>query len=320
MTHRMILATSLAIACAASPSWAADTSPTDDFMSSWLAMVGRSQDEQPHWMTPLATVTPRLEQEFRFDVFSETLPTHAHLDNYGAGKGLEIIPTENTEIIIGAPPPYETRRSNVGKTLADGWADWPALLVKYRFLSANEQQGNYIVTGFLQLSAPTGNTTFTNHFYIIQPTIAFGNGWDDFDVQATISEQFSTGGVSTNEKNFGRPLLVNIAAQYHLFDVLWPELEVNSTWCPDGTKEGKTQLFLTLCPPIAGTSFGRVAVLHECDAGRCSGRIANLGGVGSGLRLCTDRGRNNSETCQPDAHHQRPFLVRGSFDFASGKN
>jgi hypothetical protein len=85
-------------------------------------------------MTPLATVTPRLEQEFRFDVFSETLPTHAHLDNYGAGKGLEITPTENTEIIIGAPPPYETRRSNVGKTLADGWADWPALLVKYRFL------------------------------------------------------------------------------------------------------------------------------------------------------------------------------------------
>lgn len=92
-------------------------------------------------MTPLATVTPRLEQEFRFDVFSETLPTHAHLDNYGAGKGLEIIPTENTEIIIGAPPPYETRRSNVGNTLADGWADWPALLVKYRFLSADEQQG-----------------------------------------------------------------------------------------------------------------------------------------------------------------------------------
>jgi hypothetical protein len=124
-------------------------------------------------------------------------------------------------------------------------------------LSANEQHGNYIVTGFLQLSAPTGNTAFTNHFYIIQPTIAFGKGWDDFDVQATISEQFSTGGVSTNEKNFGRPVLVNIAAQYHLFDVLWPELEVNSTWWPDGTKEGKTQLLLT-----PGIIFGRFQ-LHD---------------------------------------------------------
>src|SRR5579864_5629381 len=123
MNHCKLFVASLALTFAATQARAQDNSATNDFISSWLAMVTRTQDQQPHWMTPLVTVTPRLEQEFRFDVFSEALTNHAHLDNYGAGKGLEIVPSEDTEIIIGMPP-YETRTSNAGKTLADGWADW----------------------------------------------------------------------------------------------------------------------------------------------------------------------------------------------------
>ena len=34
---------------------------------SWLDMVSATQAAQPNWMTPLVTVTPRLEQEFRWD-------------------------------------------------------------------------------------------------------------------------------------------------------------------------------------------------------------------------------------------------------------
>ncbi len=217
-------------------------------------MVTRTQDEQPHWITPLATVTPRLEQELRWDVFAETLPSHAHLNNYGVGKGLELVVAENIQASIGIPP-YLTRNSNAGTTLASGWGDWPALLVKYRFLSANEEAGNYIATAFLQLATPTGNAAFTNHFYVVQPTLAFGKGWGDFDVQATVSEQFPTGGVNSAENNFGRPVLVNVAAQYRLFDFLWPELEANSTWWPDGAKRGKIQLYLT-----PGIVFGRFAI------------------------------------------------------------
>ena len=203
---------------AAAPCRADDTAlVSDGFIAAWLAMVGRTQDEQPHWITPLATGTPRLEQEFRLDMFSEALPNHEHLDNYGAGKGLDLVLAENVQITLGTPA-YEARMSNTGKTLADGWGDWPALLVKYRFLSANEEQGNYIVTGFLQLSAPTGNATFTNHFYVVQPTVAFGKGWSDFDVQATVSEQFATGATSIAQRNFGQPVLVNVTAQYHLLD------------------------------------------------------------------------------------------------------
>ena len=239
---------------AAAPASAQSSAAPDEFISSWLAMVERAQAEQPRWITPLATVTPRLEQEFRFDFFSEALTNHSHLDNYGGGKGLEFIPTENTELFIGIPP-YETRTSNTGQTLAGGWGDWPAFLLKYRLLSANEEQGNYVVTGFFQLGVPTGNAAFTNHFYVLQPTIAFGQGWGDFDLQATISAQFAAWGNSTAEKNFGSPVLVNIAAQYHLFDVLWPEVELNSTWWPGGIREGKIQTFLT-----PGIIFGRFPI------------------------------------------------------------
>ena len=244
-----------AMILAAAPSGAAENaSATPDFISSWLAMVERTQAEQPRWITPLATVTPRLEQEVRFDFFFESLNTHGRLDNYGGGKGIEFIPTERTEVFFGIPP-YETRTSATGSVLAKGWGDWPVFLAKYRFLSANEDNGNYVVTGFLQLSAPTGNAAFSNHFHVVQPTIAFGKGWGDFDLQATLSGQFPVGGADTPERNFGHPVLVNVAAQFHLWDVLWPEVEANTTWWPDGTKGGKVQLFLT-----PGIIFGRFTI------------------------------------------------------------
>jgi hypothetical protein len=241
MNLRSILFAGLTLACFAAP---ASAQTADDFITSWLAMVTATQDAQPHWMTPVVTVTPRLEQELRLDYTSETLNNHAQLDNYGAGKGLELIPTPDTEVIIGIPP-YDVRTSNTGNTLAQGWADWPAFLIKYRLVSAHEQQGNDIVTGFFQLSAPTGNTAFTNRFYILQPTIAFGQGWGDFDVQATVSAQFAAWGTSMGERNFGNPVLVNAVVQYHIYDVLWPAIELNETWWPNGTKEGKIQTFVT---------------------------------------------------------------------------
>ncbi|MGH9782363.1 MAG: hypothetical protein ACRD33_11165, partial [Candidatus Acidiferrales bacterium] len=39
--------------------------------SGWLARASATQAEQPHWITLLATVTPRLEQEIRYDNFWE---------------------------------------------------------------------------------------------------------------------------------------------------------------------------------------------------------------------------------------------------------
>ena len=42
------------------------------YFASWFSRVDRTQAEQPHWATPLATTTPRLEEEFRFDAFWQT--------------------------------------------------------------------------------------------------------------------------------------------------------------------------------------------------------------------------------------------------------
>ena len=243
------------ILVAMAPAALADSVDGSDegFVASWLDMVSRTQAEQPHWMTPLVTVTPRLEQEFRYDVNVERLPSGATLDNFGNGKGIEIIPSENTEVILGLPP-YEDR-TQAGRTPAvAAFGDWPALLVKYRILSANEESGNYILTAFVQTGIPTGATAYTTNAYVVQPTIAFGMGWDDFDIQATLSEQNPVG-TNRAEDNFGHPILVNAAAQYHLWDVFWPEFETNYTYYPDGSKAGKSQVFLT-----PGVIFGRFPI------------------------------------------------------------
>jgi len=56
--------------------------------------VDATQAEQPHWMTPIATTTPRLEEEFRYDQFFQKLGNGGTQDNFDGGKGLELIPAE----------------------------------------------------------------------------------------------------------------------------------------------------------------------------------------------------------------------------------
>jgi hypothetical protein len=127
---------------------------------SWLDMVSASQAAQPSWMTPLVTVTPRLEQEFRWDVYDQkngtgTQGNGQRLVNYGGpgGARVELIPAYNWEIIL-APPPYVTASGPKGT--GQGTGDWPMFLVKYRLLSANKDNGDYIVTAFFQMSDPSG--------------------------------------------------------------------------------------------------------------------------------------------------------------------
>src|SRR6185437_16404095 len=156
----------------------APPSPIQNYFDNWFARVDHTQAEQPHWMTPVATTTPRLEEEFRYDQFFEKLGNGGTLHNFDGGKGIELIPAEPIEVIIGVPPYIE--KSTPGKPSVDVFNDLPFLLVKYRLLSANEQSGNYIVTAFLQGSAPTGVEALTSHTYMITPTIAGGVGYGDF--------------------------------------------------------------------------------------------------------------------------------------------
>jgi hypothetical protein len=232
-------------------------SAIENYFVDWFPRVSRIQSEQPHWVTPVVTVTPRLEEEFRYDQFWQANPNGLATDNFGGGKGLELIPFQNTEIILGVPAwiahngriQHPTRKK---KPATDGWAD-ETFLIKYRLLSANEEKGNYIVTAFMGFSAPTGDDGNSNHHGIFTPTIAAGKGFGNFDVQSTAGISLPDGGL----QRLGMPLAWNTAFQYRIFKYVWPEFEVNYTWWPNGEREGETQVFLT-----PGIIVGRIPI-HE---------------------------------------------------------
>ncbi len=216
---------------------ASDDQADGGYFGDWFARVDEAQSSQPHWVTPLATVTPRLEEEVRYDQFWQRQGNGASLDNYGGGKGLELIPTTTNEVIFNIPP-YE-ERSNVKP--ASGFGDDTVLLIKQRLLSANEASGNYIVTAFLGFQAPTGNAVFSNDAWLVTPTIAGGKGFGNFDVQATMGVALPTRHVTT----IGKAVATNVAFQYHVTKYLWPEFEVNDTYWSGGERDGKNQVLLT---------------------------------------------------------------------------
>ena len=221
-------------------------SPVAAYFENWFPRVEEAQASQPHWMTPLVTVTPRLEQEVRYDQYWETRGNGSTLDIFDAGKGLELIPTETNELLIN-PPAYQFK----GRTSspANGWLDDQFLVIKQRLFSGNEQNGNYVVSAFLGVTAPSGNSAFTNHAWIITPTIAAGKGWGDFDVQATVGVAIP----NKDQSTLGTSVASNISFQYHLFQYLWPEVEVNDTYWANGKERGgKDQILLT-----PGIIFGR---------------------------------------------------------------
>jgi hypothetical protein len=70
----------------------------DDYFANWFHCVDKTRAKQPHRITSLATTTPRLEDEFRYDVFWQNNARGVTTDNYGGSKGLELIPTEKLKL------------------------------------------------------------------------------------------------------------------------------------------------------------------------------------------------------------------------------
>jgi len=208
----------------------------DGYFSDWFQRVDKTQAEQPHWITPLATTTPRLEEELRYDQVWQENAKGVTTNNYDGGKGLELIPFQKVEVIFNAPP-YLDHNNPADK---NGFGD-VAFLVKYRLLSANEESGNYILTAFLGWSLPTGSYTNGARHAVITPTIAYGKGFGHFDAQGT----FGIGMPTADTNLLGRTYAWNNAFQYRLFRKFWPEVELNSTFFQDGKNDGKKQNFVT---------------------------------------------------------------------------
>jgi hypothetical protein len=230
----------------------APVDPITDYFLHWYDRVDAAYASQPHWMTPITTVTPRLEQEYRYDQQQQFLQNGVEINNYFAGKGLELIPTETNEVLINVPG-FQQRLPEGSKVKpATGFADGNFVTVKQRLLSANEENGNYILSAFMGFQAPTGITAFTNRpAWIVTPTLAGGIGWGDFDVQGTIGYT-----LPTDYRNHpGNTLLTSVTFQYHLFDVFWPEFALNNTQWTSGPRAGRNQLLIG-----PGIMFGRFKI------------------------------------------------------------
>ena len=212
----------------------------------WFDLIDRNRAEEPDWLTPLVTSSPRLSNGFRFDELFEHKAGGLTLANYGNGKGLQMIVFDKTELDLDAPP-YEVESG--AKTAMRGFGDWPSFNLKYRFLSATEAHGDYVVSGYLQTVSPTGASSLSNHATMISPGIAAGKGWGDFNVQANAGAAFPL----RNQARLGDATIANIAAEYRIGSYLWPELELNETYWPNGGKAGENQLYVT-----SGIQLGRI--------------------------------------------------------------
>jgi hypothetical protein len=242
--------------------WSNFSFAQDGFLSDWFARVDRTKDEQPRWITPLATTTPRLEEEYRYDQLWQPNAKGVVTDNYDGGKGLELIPFEKVEVILNVPPYLDHNNPKV----RNGWGD-VAFLVKFRLLSANEEHGNYILTAFLGWSLLTGQFSNGALHPVITPAIAYGKGFGNFDLQGTLGIGLPTADTSS----LGRTIIWNNTFQYHVFRKFWPEVELNSTFFRDGRNDGQKQNFVT-----PGLVMGRF---------RLVGRVGVT--VGAGYQIAT---------------------------------
>lgn len=233
----------------------------DEYIKTWQDRAKQAKDSQPHWMTPLATVTPRLEQEYRYDQSWQKTENGATTANFFNGKGLELIPTTTDEVLINVPNVSDRhtfwtstwtkkyRGAPAPTPELSGFNDWPFFTLKHRFLSANEENGNYILSGFLGVQAPFASSAIIpHHAWTITPTLAGGVGWGDFDIQATVGMPIPTG----DAHHIGVSVVTNVAFQYHIGEYLWPEFEVSDTYWTSGPRAGRNQVIVT-----PGIIFGR---------------------------------------------------------------
>ncbi len=220
------------------------------FLSAWAARAARARATQPSWSSPLVTTTGLLEQRVRFDVDEQHAGNGDSTTALDGGKGVDLIVSDTNEIQLAAPG-YDIRSTPSGKGALSGFGDWAFLRLEQRLASAPAGEGNYVVTAWLQVQAPTGIEALSSHAWTYIPTLAFGKGWGDFDIQSTVGAVLPDSHTDT----LGDEIQTNIAFQYHVLPVFWPQIEANWTYYDRGQRNGLNQLFLT-----PGLVIGRFAL------------------------------------------------------------
>jgi hypothetical protein len=230
---------------------APSTLPDDnDWVHRWLRTVDETRTLQPHYVAPLITTHVLLVQQFRYDMYWQDDSSRGDSANYGAAKGLEIIPNSRIEVQVGIPP-YIVHETGV----PDGFGD-VSLFLKFRAFSAPEGKGDYFVGAFLSASFPSGNSPNGSGHTQLSPMLAVAKGWTHFDIQSALSGNLPASGTAV----LGRSIVFNNTLQFNIRGRVWPEMEVNSTFITDGPAAGKNQTFLT--PGIIVSGFPIAERLH----------------------------------------------------------
>jgi hypothetical protein len=221
-------------------------------------MAGREESSEPNWLSPLATTSGRIKNEFRYDLWRQTTATGSTISTFGGGKGLEFIVAPRVQLLLAVP----TYVGHSAPAPPDGFGDLP-LMVKVRMASGDASNGNYLVTFLLSATVPTDSLPSGAGQAVLTPTLALGKGWGRFDVQTTFGANLPV----AETQRLGKQLVWNTTFQYRADWKVWPEMEVNTTFFERGPNAGETQTFLT-----PGLGFGRVRLFRGL-------RFAMAGGV-----------------------------------------
>jgi hypothetical protein len=241
----------------------------DNFFAKWEARASATQARQPAWPPPLIAPYPMLIQVFRADFVRQITPAGTSTWNYGASRGLNLIPGLNSEVDVYYAP-YIQHNTPKAK---DGFGD-VGFLYKYRFFSRNDKHGGFMLSAQLVATIPTGSYSNGSPDSAVSPTLLSGKGFRKFDVISCLGGNLPTG--ETNK--LGRSIAWNTTAQYHLSKYVWPELESNATYFFGGKNDGKKQNFLT--PGIVFSKFK----LHPSDERSRTG-VA----FGAGMQIATSQ-------------------------------
>jgi len=268
-----VLGVLVCVSCAAAHAQTGAAPASDSFIAKYQVRVTATQNAQPHWITPLVTVTPRLEQEFRTDFVHYHNTSGREIWNYGNSKGLEIIPEKHIELLFNFPPFFDRTNGE-----SDGFGD-VSFNSKFRFIARNEEHGNAIITGFFAATVPTGKNGNGSCCATVTPTLAVGKGWGNMDVTSTAGGSLPM----TNVIGLGRSVIWNNVVQYRLTKtgaarLFWPEFEANTTIFKGGSNDGKTQTFGT-----PGLVIGRIPLIH--DASGKPGRLGFTFGLGEQIAM-----------------------------------
>ncbi len=210
------------------------------YFDDWSRRVTYARSTQPAWSSPLVTTTALLEERLRYDVQYQSVGNGSSTINIGGGKGVDLIVSETQEIQIGDLP-YIIHDTPNGKQAYSGFGDWPVFRFKQRLASSPEDQGDYIVSAWLQVQVPTGIEQTSTKSFTLLPTLGFGKGWGPVIVQATVGATIPT----AYGTKLGTQINTNIALQYHLLKPLWPQLEVNWSYWANGQRAGLNSIYLT---------------------------------------------------------------------------